>query len=397
MVKKWALLSSRIWSVVLVWIACQAFSALAQQVTADIVGTVTDARGAVVPGAQIAAESTRTQQKRLTTSSPSGEYMISELQPGNYTVVISAPGFRTVTIQSVVHAAGDRIRENAPLQIGTANESITVESATPAIQADSSVLSTTITTQQTDDLPPNGRNYIQLAQLVPGANEGLPDSLMNGSKLDDRLRTAAISVNGQSDVMNNQTIDGVDNNERLIGTVGVHPSVESIAEMNIQTNDYTAQVGRTGGGVINIITRSGTNQFHGSLFEYFRNNIFYATYWVPPGASAGPKTELRRNPDIFRHGELRASGRGCVSTRSRWARLHAAASSDQRPDGFQYDGSIKRSQISETFDVRVDHHFNASDTLFARFIYNNVQTTDLGPLQRGSAAGLSNDPDSDLT
>jgi hypothetical protein len=447
-VKQWKWLLCDVRVLAFAVLACATSAMSAQQVTGDIVGTITDAQGAVVPGAQVTAENTGTHQKRTITSSASGEYTISELQPGDYTIVITAAGFKTSTIRDVTLAAGDRVRENAPLQVGGASETLTVESTTPAIHTDSSVLSTTITTKETEDLPLNGRNYIQLAQLVPGANEGPPDSLTNGSKLDDRRQTAAISINGQSDVMNNQTIDGVDNNERLIGTVGVHPSVESIAEMNIQTNSYTAEVGRTGGGVIDIITRSGTNKFHGSLFEFFRNDIFDASYWTPPGANAGPKSELRRNqfggsiggpiirdktfffadyegyrnvqgygtqqlnvPTLAERATLLSGGTPNFSDMPSYMPIVGGAypvdpvgrdymlllPAPNDPDGFQYDGSIKRAQISHTFDARVDHHFNTTNTLFARFIYNNVLTTDGGPLPLGTVAGLTIDPNSDLS
>ena len=444
---RWILTSRGIVSIACVSLLCSVRPGQAQQVTGDIVGTVTDAQGAVVPGAQVTAENTGTHQKRTIASSAAGEYVISELQPGGYTIVVSAPGFKSVTIQSIVLAAGDRIRENAPLQIGEASETVTVESVAPAIQTDSSVLSTTITTRQAEDLPLNGRNYIQLAQLVPGANEGPPDSLTNGSKLDDRRQTASISVNGQSDVMNNQTIDGVDNNERLIGTIGVHPSVESIGEINIQTNSYTAQVGRTGGGVIDIISKSGTNQFHGSLFEFFRNDIFDASYWTPPGANPGRKTELRRNqfggsiggpifrdktfffadyegyrnvqgygvnqfnvPTLAEHNSLMTTGTTDFSDMPSYAPVVGGAYPvdpigrdymlllpvPNDPDGYQYDGSVKRTQNSQTFDARVDHHFNPSNTLFARFIYNKVTTADSGPFPAATVAGLTIDPNSDL-
>ena len=121
--------------------------------------------------------------------------------------------------------------------------------------------------------------------MVPGANEGPPNSLTNGTKPDDKRQSAAFSANGQSDVLNNNMIDGMDNNERLIGTLGVRPSVDAISELHVQTSVYTADTGRTPGAAVNIITKSGTNNFHGTAYEYFRNDIFN-TYPYQFGAHA---------------------------------------------------------------------------------------------------------------
>ena len=112
--------------------------------------------------------------------------------------------------------------------------------------------------------------------MVPGANEGLPNSLSSGNRPDDRRQTSTVSVNGQNDVLNNNLIDGMDNNERYIGTIGVRPSVDAIAEVKVQTNMYTAETGRTAGAVVNILTKSGTNDFHGSGYGFFRNEKFDA-------------------------------------------------------------------------------------------------------------------------
>ncbi len=265
----------------------------AQQTTGDILGTVTDSSGAVVSHSTVTVENLGTHERRTTQSSDGGDYVVNLLNPGTYSVTVTNSGFKTFTVPSLVLAAGDRARINAQLSVGQITESITVEAQTSALQTDSSVLSHTISEKATQDLPLNSRNYIQLVQLAPGANEGPPDSLTNGSKLDDRRQSASVSVNGQSDILNNQMIDGVNNNERLIGTIAVRPSVEAISEMRVQTNTYTAEVGRTGGGIINVITKSGTNSLRGTLFEYFRNDIFDAnTYGF--GATL-PKSELRQN------------------------------------------------------------------------------------------------------
>src|SRR2546423_542641 len=131
--------------------------------------------------------------------------------------------------------------------------------------APASVAHTTPATRVTS-LPLNGRTYVQLAQLVPGVSPGPPNGLATGTRPDDRRLNSSYSVNGQDPVANNNMIDSMDNNERFIGTIGVRPSIDAIQEFRVQTNLYSAEVSRTSGGVINILTKSGTNEFHGSLF-----------------------------------------------------------------------------------------------------------------------------------
>ena len=146
----------------------------------------------------------------------------------------------------------------------------------PIIQSDSATVGALLPETAVQDLPLNGRNVIGLVRGLPGANEGLPNSLSSGNRPDDRRQTSTVSVNGQNDVVNNNLIDGIDNNERFIGTIGVRPSVDAIAEVKVQTNMYTAETGRTAGAVVNILTKSGTNDFHGSGYGFFRNEKFDA-------------------------------------------------------------------------------------------------------------------------
>jgi hypothetical protein len=422
--------------------------AVAQQSTGDILGAVTDGRGALIAGALVTLVNMGTHETRTTHTTSSGEFAASDLQPGIYVITFSANGFKTVSENSIELTVGARARINVSLPAGAASETVTVHGTAPAIQTDTSVVSTTITQQQTEDLPLNGRNFIQLAQMAVGANEGPPDSITNGRALDDRRQTAAISVDGQSEFLNNQTIDGVDNNERLIGTIAVHPSIESISEIDIQTNSYAAQTGRTGGGVIDIITKSGTNSFHGSAFEFFRNDIFDASY-DNLAALKQSKTELRQNQfgaslggpiirnDTFFFGDYegyrQVRGLALQQLEVPTKAEHDAVLAGGTPDfadypsyapvfgGFYpidpvgrayflmfpspndpldagyFDGALKQFQNSHTFDARVDHHLTGSDALFARFIYNNVSTTDEGPFPSVTVAGLNLNPNSIFT
>lgn len=268
--------------------------ARAQQTTGDILGTVTDPSGAVVPGATVTVRNLATLETHTTTTTGAGDYVVNLLNPGMYSVTVTGAGFQRFLVSSVNLAAGDRTRVDARMTVGSTSQTVTVQGVNSALQTDSSVLSTDIGQQPTQDLPLNGRNFAQLITLQPGVNEGETNGgLVSGAELDDQRQSAAFEANGQSEVMNNQEIDGADNYERLIGSISVRPSIDAIGEMNVQTNTYTAEVGRTGGAVVNIITRSGTDQFHGDVFEFFRNDILN-TYTFNFGAPL-PKGEWRQN------------------------------------------------------------------------------------------------------
>ncbi|MGI4755428.1 MAG: carboxypeptidase regulatory-like domain-containing protein, partial [Janthinobacterium lividum] len=240
--------------------------------TADILGDVTDPTGASVPNATVTLTNLATQDIRTVNTSDSGAYTFSNLAPGRYRIQIQGTGFQTLAVPEAVVAAGDRRRFDEKLTIGGSSETVEVTSAAPVLQTDSSVIASTVTERAVQDLPLNGRNYVQLVQITPGANEGGPNGLGSGQRPDDRRQSSSVSANGQSDVINNNLIDGLDNNERFIGTIGVRPSIDAIAEVRVLTNNYTADTGRAAGAVINIVTKSGTNTFHGSLYEYFRND-----------------------------------------------------------------------------------------------------------------------------
>jgi len=245
------------------------------QGTADIVGRVTDASGAVLPAVTVTAENIATKSIRTTVSTDTGDYVFTLLPIGAYTVKIELQGFQTVSTK-VELATGDRARVDAKMELGTVQENLTVSGEAPLLQTDSATVSSLIDTKTVQDAPIPGRNIIRMVQLIPGANEGALSSLANGTRPDERRQTSSVSINGVNDVLNNQLVDGMDNNERTIGTVAIKPSIDAIAEVRVQTNMYTAETGRTLGGVINIITKSGGNQFHGSGFEFARHEKFDA-------------------------------------------------------------------------------------------------------------------------
>jgi hypothetical protein len=233
-----------------------------------------------------------TNDQRTVQSNGSGDYTFTLLPVGHYSISVKAGGFQEAITKDLAVEAGDRARADVHLQVGSQTAVVEVTATTPLLQADSATVSSTVTAKAVQDLPLNGRNFVQLVQIVPGANEGPGNGLTSGGRPDDRRQTASFSVNGQDDTLNNYTIDGIDDNERIIGTIGVRPIVEAIDEITVQTNNYTAEAGRTAGGVVSIVTRAGTNQFHGTAYEFFRNDIFDARNVLQ---TTGRKPELRQN------------------------------------------------------------------------------------------------------
>jgi hypothetical protein len=402
-------------------------AAIAQLTTADIVGTSTDATGAVVPNASVTLTNLGTNEVRTTQTNGTGDYTFTLLQPGHYSVEVRAKGFKTTVAKDLAVEAGDRARSDAHLELGAETTSIEVEAQTPLLQADNATVSSTVTSESVQDLPLNGRNFVQLVQLVPGANEGPGNGISSGNRPDDRRQSAGFAVNGQDDLLNNFIIDGADDNERIIGTIGVRPSIESIQEITVETNSYAPEAGRTAGGVVNIVTKSGTNTLHGSVYEYFRNDILDARNFFSQ-AGVTPKAELRQNQfgaslggpiwknKTFYFGDyegLRLVSGGTtytstVPTLAQFDEIHSlnGASPSQllgqgngttglpvdpvalnylmlypmpNVPGSQvtnnYITNPNKVQTSNVFDLRIDHQINANNLLFSRYTYNKVDTT----------------------
>jgi len=247
------------------------------QETADIVGTVTDASGAVLPAATVTLTNIGTGVAQTAQTSGSGDYVFTLLQVGNYSVKVEQKGFKTFTAPNLSLSAGDRVRVDAKMEVGDVTQTVEVSgTVAPALQTDTSTIGTLVTAQAVEDLPLDGRNIVKLVQLSAGTTEGAPGSIAAGNRPDDRRQTSAFSANGQGDSENESMIDGFDNNERMIGTIGARPSIDAIQEVSVSLNKYDAAVGRTGGAVVDIITKSGTNNIHGSAFEFFRNKVLNA-------------------------------------------------------------------------------------------------------------------------
>jgi hypothetical protein len=267
------------------WSAGEA--ARAQVATADILGTVTDATGAIIPRAKVILTNTATGVASSGESNEAGDFVFNLLNPGEYSLSVEAKGFKRAVFSSIVVAAGDRARENAVMQTGAVEETVQVSSAPPLLQTDSSSLGSVVTEQAVQDLPLNGRNFINLVQLQPGMTAVPPTAIGSGTRPDHRRAASTISANGQSDLYNN--------NERQQGFIGVRPSIDAIAEVKVDTNAFNAEIGRSAGAVVNIITKSGSDAIHGTAYEFFRNDIVDARDYFTTLASGVAKPEYRQN------------------------------------------------------------------------------------------------------
>jgi hypothetical protein len=267
--------------------------AAGQLITADIVGTVTDPAGAVIGSANVTAINIATNEGRTVKTTDTGDFVVSLLPPGQYNLTVEAPGFKKAAT-SLTLVAGDRARSDMQLQVGDATQTVEVTATTPALQTDSSTLRDIVAAQSVQDLPLNGRNYITLVETAPGAAAGPSNSIISGTRPDERRQTSAVVANGQNETFNNHLVDGLDNNEREQFSILYRPSIDSLEEVKIDTNNFPADEGRAGGAVINLITKSGVNAYHGGIYEYFRNDKLNSNDFFANSAGIA-RAEFRQN------------------------------------------------------------------------------------------------------
>ena len=247
--------------------------------TAELSGTVTDESGATVPNAKVVLTRVDTGASQPTTADASGQYHFTLLKPGVYNLSAEAQGFKK-TIQNGFELQVDQSAEiNLKLSLGSVNEAVEVTAAPPLLETETSSLGTVIDTKLVQDLPLNGRNFVQLATLTPGVNGtgfSVSGTIMSGTRPDDRRPGTELFSNGNREGSNDYLYDGTDDNERLTLSITLRPPVEAIKEFKVQTNLFSADTGRNSGAIVDVISKSGTNQFHGSAFEFLRNSYMDA-------------------------------------------------------------------------------------------------------------------------
>jgi Carboxypeptidase regulatory-like domain/TonB dependent receptor-like, beta-barrel len=266
-------------------------SAFAQsQTTGRISGTITDQQGAALPGAEVTVTNKATGEARTVTADTDGNYFVPLLSPGTYTVTVTASGFKKYISEDARVAITETTPINPVLEVGSVQETVTVDAAPPVVQAESAQLGRVVDTRAVAELPLATRNFTQILGLSPGAATYLPDNTAVGRNSQN------ISVNGGRVTNNNFQINGVDSNS--MGTNSAPslsvPAPETIQEFKVQTSLYDATFGRSGGGNIQAVTKSGTNEFHGGAYIYLRNDALNANNPFLKAAGVA-RPVLRRN------------------------------------------------------------------------------------------------------
>jgi hypothetical protein len=247
----------------------------AQEITGSIVGTVTDAKGGVVAGASITITNTDQQVVvRTLKTDDHGMYVAPLLQVGHYSITAELAGFRKLTESGVMLNVSDKLAVNFTLEVGSLSDTVNVEADALHVDTQGVVPTGLITGTQVRELSLGTRNYEQLVSLMPGVSMGNLNQLYIGNSLPSGLAaTVSFSINGQRNGSNYWTIDGIDNVDRGSDlTLSNFPSVDAISEFKVLRSEYDADSGRAGGGIINVVTKSGTNSFHGDAYEFFRND-----------------------------------------------------------------------------------------------------------------------------
>lgn len=274
---------------------------LAQISSASLSGTIKDPVGAVVPDATVTLRNVDTSVSTTTLSNGDGNYTFQNLNPGNYTVEATAKGFQLNQVPPFTLTVGQKASINFALVIGSASTVVTVQDITPQLDVSSANLGTVIATKQVNDLPLNGRNFTQLLQLTPGVSPvSVAQNSNKGSIGSFNVQAAAAgssfyfpAVNGQSNRSNLFFLDGLFDQGTLLSTYALPPIVDGIQEFKLVSHTDSAEYGSGTGGVVNVVSKSGTNSLHGSAWSYYRDDIFDGrSYFLP---LTTPKSPYHQN------------------------------------------------------------------------------------------------------
>ena len=266
----------------LCWVVAGTNVLYSQTSTGTIWGTITDPSGSRLSEARVTIRNTRTNTERSTLSNELGNYATPLLQPAEYEVIVELAGFSTSVRSGIDLQVDERARVDVELQTGEVRFFVTVVADAPMTEAGSSTLGATVNEHKVIELPLNGRNFFQLTHLVPGAAPAADGSQANP-------QGGAVVVNGMRDQSNNFLLDGVDNNDQTINQVVVPPPVDAIREFKVQSGVYPGEFGSRAGAQLNVVSKSGTNQFHLTLYEFHRNAVFDAKNFFDPPNRKIPK------------------------------------------------------------------------------------------------------------
>ena len=399
----------------------------AQSTNAFITGRITDPSHALIADAKVVVISLGTNAHYETTTNDSGEYSLSNLPPDSYRIEIEKPGFKKLIKPDVILHVQDALKIDFEMALGDVSEIVTVESGAPLLNVESGTVSTVVNHNFVENFPLNGRSFQTLIALTPGV-------VVTATRFDDQ---GQFSVNGQRADANYFTVDGVSANFGVTGLLqmvqtasGMLPalsvaggtnslvSVDALQEFRIQTSSFAPEFGRTPGGQISIVTRSGNNAFHGTLFEYFRNNVLDARDWfvnfnrlAKPqerqsdfgGVLGGP---IRKDKTFFffSYEGLRLRQPSTQQSAVPNAQSRQQAPTTMRPflDAFpvanggnvatglaQFNASFSNPSTLNAYSIRVDQAVNSKVSLFGRYNYSPSQLDQRSPVLNGPVLSLN--------
>ena len=419
----------RVPTLVFIFLASLTSALQAQSTSANLTCRITDPSKAVIADAKIAAISADTNVRYETLTNVSGEYYLANLQPGSYRIEIETPGFRKLIKPDVILHVQDALEIDFEMMLGSASDSITVEAGAPLVNTESASVSTVVDRAFVENLPLNGRSFQTLMMLTPGV-------VVTATAFDDQ---GQFSVNGQRADANYFTVDGVSAN---FGVTGYFPlvetaggglpalsvsggtnslvSVDAMQEFRIQTSSFAPEFGRTPGGQISIVTRSGTNDFHGTLFEHFRNSALDARDWfVNLNHLAKPEERLNDFGGVFGGPILKEKtffffsyeGLRLRQPSTQQTVVPDAASRQQAPAAMrpylnafpvangaalgaglaEFNASYSNPSTLDATSIRMDHVVNSRMTLFGRYNHSPSRLDQRGPsYSAGSVLSLTN-------
>jgi hypothetical protein len=270
----------------------------AQVVGANISGTVTDSSGSKMPGVDIVITDVATGIVTRTTTKGEGTFSVSNLQPGSYEISVSARGFSTLVRKGITLTVGQELILNLSLQVGSVNEQVTVTADAPTVNLANATLGGLVEERAVQELPLNGRSWTDLATLQPGVHQSQDQPPITAGDRIKRGLGLELTISGGRPQQNNYLLDGVNINDYANAgpgsVLGGNLGTDAVAEFAVLTTNYSAEYGRTSGGVITATTKAGTNQFHGSVYEFFRNSALDADSFID-NENGNPKPPLRRN------------------------------------------------------------------------------------------------------
>src|SRR5436190_2568326 len=353
--------------------------AQARLTAADIEGTVTDESGAVLPGVTITATNTATNQARSVVTGRDGRYYIGARQAGTYTITAELAGFVPQQHKDFRLVIGQLADVHFTMKPGT-SEAIVVSARAPVVDTSQTSVSTVIGQEQIDSLPTNGRNFLSFSVITPGVTT-------DRTPQQGASATSGLSFGGQRARSNNIMVDGVDNNDPIVGAVRATFSQEAIQEFQVLTNSYSAEFGKASGGVVNIITRSGTNETRGSVFEFFRDKSLNAKGHFERVANQ-EKAPFRQNqfgatlggPIVRDKTFYFLSVESLSTAASNFVTIDPAAAALLNANGFPVDlGNVPYDVHSRQFLAKTDHQWSPAHSLVVRGNYASLTNQNIEP------------------